>query len=235
MPRDVIEEGHIKLCKATSAVVVSIIQIVGLLLLVWLLKHWIFNSIYELTGWLFAQNWSQVSFLFWPSVIFAGVAIIAAILHWVSVSYEIYPDRLLIRSGVLAKNRRSVDMDQFVAVDIKQGVWGRLFGYGDIVFLYEVLGSVVGNRGITLRNVSHPDRLTNEAAKYIRGASADNRGLTGNKHEVIAKTVVVSQPPAAAATAPLNQNEPLKVEVNKTGIQPSENKPHEIKGEINLS
>lgn len=234
MPKDILESEHIRLYKAPMAVAMSVVRVLLVLILFWALKHWVFTLIYDLSGWPFAKDWAGMEFLFWPAVILAGLAIGAEILRWRTTYYDIFPDRLVIRTGILSRARRSIDMDQFVALNISQSILGRVLGYGNIIFM-QVVGTVVGKVGVVLEGVRKPDRLVDSASSYLRKANEGMRGVETNKAQIVARKVGVEPKPAVAVEMrPETKPEEVKPEpAAKT--EPVKPAGQPIEGEISFS
>ncbi|OGV96180.1 hypothetical protein A2W24_05060 [Microgenomates group bacterium RBG_16_45_19] len=224
MPQDLVEPEQIRLYRAPMAVVTAVGRVCLLLILFWALKHWIFTLIYDLSGWKFAQTWAEIDFLFWPAMFLAGIAVLIELVRWQTAFYDIFPDRLVIYSGLLSRYRRSIDMDQFVALELKQGWWGRLLGYGSIVFLHEVIGTVVGKLGVTIDGVRNPEKLVDRAAVYVQKAiEGMTRGKTSKKTAIISTRLERSGPDKEPVMGTIP--EPVAPPVPKTPIA----------GEINFS
>jgi len=201
MPRDIIEPGHIKLYKAPVSVVVEVVKVVFGLVMFWILKDWLFTTIYEISGWTFAKEWAQIDFLFWPAVIITGLILTQIVIIWLTKYYEVMPDRVVIKSGLISRTKKSIDIDQFAALEISQGFLGRLLGYGDIVFLFEAITTVVTKKGVVFQAVRKPDILTSIAANYIKEGKPLNRGVTTNKQTSVVSHVASENvtPPEAEA------------------------------------
>lgn len=239
MPKDVVQPGLIRLYTAPMKLVTTIMQIILVVLIFWILKDWTFTKVYELSGWAFAKEWASIEFLFWPTVIIAGLAILNSILRWFTNYYEVYPERLVIKTGVLSRYRRSIDMDQFAALEVMQGVWGRLCGYGDMVFMFEAMTTVVTKKGVVLTGVRQPDKLVNNAANYIKEAGASLRGKKTNIAEVTTHEVSESKPVnvAEGVTEPVlkTTEEAIAAQPNKSESLLTDNTAKGIQGEISLS
>lgn len=244
MPKDIIEPGRVRLYQAPMKMATTLLQIGLVVIIFWILKDWVFTKIYELSGWAFAKEWANISFLFWPTIIIAGLAMVSTVLNWLSTYYEIYPERLVVRNGLVSRQRISIDMDQFTAVQTYQSVWGRLWGYGDIVFLFEAITTVVTKKGVVLAGVKRPEKLVNDAAAYIKEAGSDMRGKKTDKvgatvpvsdvtgGGVQSKTEIISETPIPQEEE-LVEPVPIREPESKTPL-PKE-PAGQIQGEIDLS
>jgi membrane protein YdbS with pleckstrin-like domain len=112
--------------------------------------------------------------LHWPSRFAAtGVALLVLLifvlppyLRWVTTHFVLTTDRLIFRSGVLAKLSREIPLERLNDVTFTQSLWERLIGAGDL--LIESAGergqSVLAKYGYTLEwhNVPHPEAVQME-------------------------------------------------------------------------
>ena len=72
---------------------------------------------------------------------------------WSFVKYSIENGRLIIRSGLFNSTVEETLLYRIVDISMKQTLWGKLFGTGDII----VKAKVDSTPEITLKNISHPD------------------------------------------------------------------------------
>lgn len=91
--------------------------------------------------------------------------------------------RILEKTGVLAITTRSLALDQIETRDVRQSVWGRLFGFGDL----ELHGS--GGQVMEITDIRNPLSV----AQAIGRAAADRR----------ARATAGSSPHRSAATGPV--------------------------------
>ena len=85
--------------------------------------------------------------------------------------------RILHKTGVLAAQTRSISLAQLESKDVEQSLWGRIFGFGDLV----LHGS--GDMTMRFRNIADPV----EISRAIGRAAAEWRDdATG--HLAVAKT-----------------------------------------------
>ena len=61
--------------------------------------------------------------------IFAGIAIF---LNWLCTSYYLTNLRLIDERGIIGKRIVSISLDKVQDVTCRFGIWGRIFGFGDI-------------------------------------------------------------------------------------------------------
>ena len=69
------------------------------------------------------------------ALVLLGAAAVAlrAVLAWDGTRLCVAPDRLLVRHGILRRRTAEVDLAGGTAVEVEQGLVGRLLGYGTLV------------------------------------------------------------------------------------------------------
>jgi len=149
----VVEGQYLKIYKSLNAVLG---QIGGMVFFIWLIqwfKGWLFGWLYGLTGWSFLDQLAKGVWLVGFCLVLLVIWSIYLFFKWRSTYYEIYPDRVVIRKGIIARRRDEIQMDQFGALSIEQGMMGRMLNYGNLRFATGSMGAV----GRTLRQIPNPE------------------------------------------------------------------------------
>ena len=128
--------------------------------------HWIF-FVAEMTRWiLFAaavialviilKVWlfEGSSWMWWLLlvVIVPGVRIAWGFLSWKMNVYVLTNRRVIESTGVLSKRVADSSLEKLTDIVLKQSIFGRMLGYGDIVVLTAAAGAGINN----LKQIRHP-------------------------------------------------------------------------------
>jgi uncharacterized membrane protein YdbT with pleckstrin-like domain len=94
--------------------------------------------------WAFAIGWV---FLFIPPIV--------ALLKMFSYKYTVTPKRVIVKTGIIAKNTAEVEIRDIRSVHVEQSAWRRIFGIGHVM---------VGSAGhasleIVFRGVKNPQNV----------------------------------------------------------------------------
>ncbi len=130
-------------------------------------------------------------------MLLTGVAIIVC-LAWfgwryvqlVTTFFVLTSDRVIYRSGIIAKRGVEIPLDSVNAIHFEQKIWERMLGLGD---LKVDSASVAGTS--EFENIRHPDKVQNEI--YIQMESNENR-----KFDRVAQGINAANLANAAATGP---------------------------------
>ena len=69
------------------------------------------------------------------------------------IRVEYYEKNVLQKTGIISKNEKNTIFKGVVSVTVNQGIWGRLFGYGDVHI------DLVGKNNLQLEKVKNPYEL----------------------------------------------------------------------------
>ena len=83
-------------------------------------------------------------------------------LQWVCTYFVVTDQRVLCRSGVLARRGVEIPLDRITNIDFRQTLWERVIGTGDLD-----LESAGHESDTHFRNVRHPDWVQNEIYREI--------------------------------------------------------------------
>lgn len=99
--------------------------------------------------------WKAVTFwrvaLFWLII-----PLIVMIVQSIALKHErieFYDDKIVIKSGVLSRNERKSIFTGVLCVSVNQSLWGRIFGYGDVVV------DAMGKWDVNSKGVRNPKEL----------------------------------------------------------------------------
>lgn len=74
---------------------------------------------------------------------------------------EFYDQRVIQKSGILAKKERQSVLTNIVSVSVNQSLWGGIFNYGDVQV------DLIGKWDIDTHGISRPHELKNFLEKYL--------------------------------------------------------------------
>ena len=110
---------------------------------------------------------SRYSSAFGTVLAVATTAVIAVkILATKSRVYVFYPDKVLVKSGILTVREDTVFLSKVLAVRYRQTFAGRLFGYGDVLI------DQLGDNDFFCRRISRPRKLVEAMTPYVTRPSA---------------------------------------------------------------
>lgn len=99
--------------------------------------------------------WKAVTFwrvvLFW--LIIPLIVMIVQIIVLKHERIEFYDDKIVVKSGVLSKNERKSIFAGVLSVSVNQSLWGRIFGYGDVIV------DAMGKWDINSEGICNPKEL----------------------------------------------------------------------------
>jgi uncharacterized membrane protein YdbT with pleckstrin-like domain len=136
----------------------------------------------------------------WGSAyVWSAAAIVWAIwlgikwLDWQFTHFLVTDERVVSRTGVLAKRGVEIPLERISNINFRQGIWERVIGAGDLSI------ESAGQQGdSTFENVRHPDGVQQEIYRQMQ-VNVD-------------KTARRTQAPAAAAAAPVGASIPEQIE-----------------------
>ncbi|HEY5166090.1 MAG TPA: PH domain-containing protein [Acidimicrobiia bacterium] len=92
-------------------------------------------------------------------------------LQWLRTYFVVTDQRVLYRTGVLARHGVEIPLDRISNINFHQGIWERIIGAGDL----EVQSA--GEEGDTLfENVRHPDGVQHEIYRQMEGHATHASG-----------------------------------------------------------
>jgi membrane protein YdbS with pleckstrin-like domain len=83
-----------------------------------------------------------------------------------STVYRLFPDRVEVHSGLMSRKIENVQLFRVHDVSLRQGLLGRIFGYGDVA----LLGSDASAPTLVLKGIDHPDHVYQELRGMIQQA-----------------------------------------------------------------
>lgn len=193
---------YLKLRQARSALFFMIGVTTVFLLGFWWVKGWFFGWLADVTGAEVFVGIASVSFLFWISLGVYAFLIGSLLVRWLSIYYEVYTDRIVTHTGLLARNTLEVDIQDFGLIQVKQSVLGRMLRYGTIDFQYRMLGPA-GEIGEKFYNIPEPFRVSAQLRSLMGKASKE--GLVGGEAAKGSDTVSDARAAAVVVGAKANQ------------------------------
>ena len=112
----------------------------------------------------------------WISVVALVVAVAWLVLRyltWATTNFVITSDRLIYRSGVIAKRGVEIPLERVNTVHFNQSVFERMIGAGDLVI---ESGGEDGQQRFT--DIRNPDRIQNQI--HVQMDANEQRRFTGN-------------------------------------------------------
>jgi uncharacterized membrane protein YdbT with pleckstrin-like domain len=109
------------------------------------------------------RGWARVPFL--VLVLVALVWFLARIARWTTTNLVVTSDRLIVRTGVIAKRGREIPLERINDIVVTQSLFERMLGAGDLMI------ESGGERGQELfHNCPRPPRVQNEIYRQIEAA-----------------------------------------------------------------
>lgn len=96
-----------------------------------------------------------------------GLALFAALYEWLrlrAIEMGVTNRRVVRKTGIISRNSEELRLASIETIDLHQSVWGRLFGYGDVVLTGR------GESSMIFARLAAPL----EAKRAIEGAYASN-------------------------------------------------------------
>jgi uncharacterized membrane protein YdbT with pleckstrin-like domain len=144
--------------------------------------HWWFFSKHILTGipllLLFALSVSVNNSIVWWIWIIVAVAWAVWLgikyLDWNFTHFVVTSDRVIFRTGVLAKHGVEIPMDRINNINFNQGIWERVIGAGDLKI------ESAGTHGTSrFEDVWHPDGVQQEIYRQMEAYARKRASWTG--------------------------------------------------------
>ena len=105
--------------------------------------------------------------------VFAAIFVVKPLIGWWTTQYVLTSERLITRSGLIAKSGIEIPLERITNVNFSQSVFERMLGAGDL--LIESAGAQGQSK---FRDIPHPDKFSTELYKAREQRSID---LTGNR------------------------------------------------------
>ena len=84
----------------------------------------------------------------------------------ISTVYRVFPDRVEVQSGLVSRTIENVQLFRVHDVSLKQGLLGRICGFGDV----SLIGTDATSPALVLKGIDHPDHLYQELRGLIQQA-----------------------------------------------------------------
>ena len=111
------------------------------------------------------KGWARIPFL--VLVLVALVWFLARLAKWATTNLVVTSDRLIVRTGVVAKRGREIPLERINDITVTQSLFKRMLGAGDLVI------ESAGERGQeAFHSCPHPSRVQNEIYRQME-ANAD--------------------------------------------------------------
>jgi uncharacterized membrane protein YdbT with pleckstrin-like domain len=105
-------------------------------------------------------GWARIPFL--VLVLVALVWFLARVARWATTNLVVTTDRLIVRTGVVAKRGREMPLERLNDITVTQTLFKRVLGAGDLVI------ESAGERGQeTFLGCPHPGRVQNEIYRHM--------------------------------------------------------------------
>jgi uncharacterized membrane protein YdbT with pleckstrin-like domain len=100
-------------------------------------------------------------------------------MRWTTTNFVVTTDRLVFRSGVLAKRGKEIPLERINDLSFNQTVLERLLGAGDLII---ESGGERGQQFFT--DISHPAKVQNEIYKQIELSNARDADRMAGRREL---------------------------------------------------
>lgn len=133
----------------------------------------------------------------WTAGLWAVVALVWAVwlgikfLDWMFTHFVVTSDRVIYRTGVLAKRGVEIPLARINNINFRQGIWERVIGAGDLEI------ESAGEHGLSnFEDVQHPDAVQQEIYRQME-ANERKRAAWGNApHGALATPAAPAAPSA---------------------------------------
>ncbi len=106
------------------------------------------------------QGWARIPFL--VLVLVALVWLLTRIAKWVTTNLVVTSDRLIVRTGVIAKRGREIPLERINDITVTQSLLERMLGAGDLMI------ESGGERGQeSFHDCPHPPQVQNEIYRQM--------------------------------------------------------------------
>jgi len=146
-------------------------------------------------------NWSPDSGLTGPVRIFAGLLILGTLvwlgeryIRWISTHFVLTTDRVIYRSGVIAKHGIEIPLQRINTIFFSQRIFERVLGLGDLK-----IESASETGAQVFEDIRSPDKVQHDI--YAQMEANENRGLEKLGDRLEAKQAPAAPAPAAPAPA----------------------------------
>lgn len=106
----------------------------------------------------------------WALTAIAVFGSVSAVLRYVSLRYALEGDRLVLRSGLITRQKRTIPADRIQNIELKRGVLHRLLGVVDVSV--ETAGGSEPEAKLSALSVREAERLKSELLRRRDGAAA---------------------------------------------------------------
>jgi uncharacterized membrane protein YdbT with pleckstrin-like domain len=139
--------------------------------------HWWFFSKHILTGiplfialvGVFSLGEDLATYAWIAAAAVWGVWLLVKFLDWQFTHFVVTDERVVSRTGVLAKRGVEIPLERIANINFRQGIWERIIGAGDLSI------ESAGREGdSSFENVRHPDGVQQEIYRQIE-ANADKK------------------------------------------------------------
>jgi uncharacterized membrane protein YdbT with pleckstrin-like domain len=93
-----------------------------------------FGLLLSLVGLVAGQSGIAFAIIGIPLAVIAGFAVLALLVERLTTEFSCTDRRILIKSGLLATELREMPLAKVEALLMQQGLFGKIFGYGTLVF-----------------------------------------------------------------------------------------------------
>jgi uncharacterized membrane protein YdbT with pleckstrin-like domain len=112
-------------------------------------------------------------------IVIAGVWFTARYLKWTTTNFVVTTDRLIFRSGVIAKHGKEIPLERVNDIGYNQSIFERILGAGDLLI------ESAGERGQeTFEDIPRPARVQNEIYRQVELAQGRNADRMAGRREL---------------------------------------------------
>ena len=100
-----------------------------------------------------------------------AIWLLAKFLEWARTYFVVTDQRVIFRTGILARHGVEIPLERINNINFHQGIWERIIGAGDL----EIQSA--GEEGTTMfSNVRHPDGVQQEVYRQMEGDATRDAG-----------------------------------------------------------
>jgi uncharacterized membrane protein YdbT with pleckstrin-like domain len=105
--------------------------------------------------------------------------LLARLAKWVTTNFVVTTDRLIYRSGVLAKSGKEIPLERLNDISFNQSIFERIIGAGDLLI---ESGGERGQQSFT--DIRRPQQVQNEIYRQIEAAQARDSDRMAGRREL---------------------------------------------------
>ncbi len=166
-PENIVRDDYLDLRQTAKVLWMKMIVAVLIVLSVVWFKNNIVAYLVQAIGMDALMNLLRGPIYFVIAFGFLGLMVGYLILELRSIRYQVFKDRVVVTRGIIQRKSLTVRIEQFSQVEVVQGLLGRLFNYGTILFQYGPVTSIKDIM-VSIENVDDPNSIAAVLRKIFK-------------------------------------------------------------------